>query len=200
MKINIQRTLLVLLMLFAFASQAVLLPTLKAQGPSLSVRQRFVVMTAFPRCRPAEVKTVSFGRQPREALLAQVKVESHSSETITAIKLGWKIYDHQEGSKIQSSACDAPPISAEVLLSGTTPLIQVDLLAPKEASTISINPTVLPAKAEKTVFVDRPFITADDVKPLTDRATQATQNQYLILVFVSEVHFNDGTTWNAESI
>jgi hypothetical protein len=66
-------------------------------GSYFSIRQRFDVLTANQRCNPALVKLVSLGRQPREALLAQVTVENLFDKTITAVKLGWKVYARKEG-------------------------------------------------------------------------------------------------------
>jgi hypothetical protein len=93
---------------------------------------------------------------------------------------------------IGTSSCDAPPPSAEVFLSGTTPLIQLGELGPKETSNIAINPLPLPMSATKTVFVDRAIISVDDIKSLT-------VDKYTAVVFVSEIHYGDSTTWPAEN-
>ena len=162
----------------------------RGQEP-LSVRQRFSAVPAYRRCEPAEVKFVSMGRQPKDALVAQVTIENRSDKVITAVRLGWKVYAEQEGVKISTSSCAAPPPSAEVFTSGTTPLIQLETLGPKETSHIAINPLPLPMPATKTVFVDRAIISVDDIKSLAI-------NRYAAVVFVSEIHYGDGTRWPTE--
>ena len=164
----------------------------KGQESSLSVRQRFNVVPAYRRCEPAEVKFVSMGHQPKEAILAQVTIENRSDKVIAAVKLEWRVYGDKEGMRISTSSCAAPAPSAEVLLSGTTPLIQLEALEPKETSHIAIDPLPVPIPADKTVFVDRAFISVDDIKSLT-------ANKYTAVVFVSEIHYADGTRWPNES-
>ena len=160
----------------------------KGQESSLSVRQRFNVVPAYRRCEPAEVKFVSMGHQPKEAILAQVTIENRSDKVIAAVKLGWRVYGDKEGLRISISSCAAPAPSAEVFLSGTTPLIQLEALGPKETSHIAIDPLPVPMPADKTVFVDRAFISVDDIKSLP-------ANKYTAVVFVSEIHYGDGTRW-----
>ena len=159
----------------------------KGQESSSSVRQRFTVVPAYRRCEPAEVKFVSTGHQPKEAILAQVTIENRSDKVIAAVKLGWRVYGDNEGLRISISSCAAPAPSAEVFLSGTTPLIQLEALGPKETSHIAIYPMPIPMPG-KTVFVDRAFISVDDIKSLT-------ANKYTAVVFVSEIHYSDGTRW-----
>ena len=130
------------------------------------------------------------GRQPKEAVLAQVTIENRSDKVITAVKLGWKVYGEQEGLKISISSCDAPPPAAEVFLGGTTPLIKLDTLGPKETAHIAINPLPVPSAADKTVFVDRAIIGVDDLKSLAAK-------KYTAVVFVSEIYYGDGTRWVA---
>src|SRR5687768_3200978 len=149
----------------------------KGQESSLSVRQRFNVVPAYRRCEPAEVKFVSMGHQPKEAILAQVTIENRSDKVIEAVKLEWRVYGDKEGLRISTSSCAAPAPSAEVFLSGTTELIQLEPLGPKETSHIAIYPLPVPIPADKTVFVDRAFISVDDIKSLT-------ANKYTAVVFV----------------
>jgi hypothetical protein len=132
------------------------------------------------------------GRQPKEAVLAQVTIENRSEKIITAVKVGWKVYGAQEGMKISLSPCAAPPPLAEVFLSGTTPLIKLDALGPNETSHIAIDPLPVPVPADKTVFVDRAIISVDDLKSLTAK-------KYTAVVFVSEIHYGDGTRWPTEN-
>lgn len=196
MNTNNQRTLLGALILFTLAFHPSLIQNLKAQQTQPSVRQRFVIVPAAQRCQPAAIKFVSFGKQPPDALLAQVTVENRSDKVVTAVKLGWKVYNYSEGIKISLSYCDAKPASAEVFLSGTTPLIQLEALTAKATSNISTNPLVIPTPATKTVFVDHPLLTAEDVKSLPlDNPTPKIK--YAVVMYVSEIHYDDGTTWEA---
>jgi hypothetical protein len=198
MRSNIQKALLGSLLLFTLTFHTGLNQNLKAQQPTPSVRRRFVIVPANQRCQPASVKSVSFGRQPPDALLAQATVENGSDKVITAVKLGWKVYSYSEGTKGLLAFCDPQPPSAEVFLSGATQLIQLEALASKETGTISISPLVLPTTATKTVFVDHPLLTADDVKSLPlDSSTPIIK--YEVVMFVSEIHYADGTTWEIKS-
>ena len=160
----------------------------KGQESSLSVRERFNVVPSYRRCEPAEVKFVSMGHQPKEAILAQVTIENRSDKVIAAVKLGWRVYGEKEGMRIGLSSCAAPAPAAEVFLSATTPLIQLEALGPKETSHIAIDPLPVPMAADKTVFVDRALISVDDIKFLT-------AIKYTAVVFVSEIHYADGTRW-----
>jgi hypothetical protein len=196
MKTNIQRTLLGTLILFMLAFHPGLIQEFKAQQTQPSVRQRFVIVAAAQRCQPAVIKSVSFGKQPPDTLLAQVTVENLSDRVMTAVKLGWKVYPYPEGTKISLSYCDAKPASAEVFLSGITPLIQLEALSPKGTSNISTNPLVIPTPATKTVFVNHPLLTAEDVKslPLDDPTPRI---KYTMVMYVSEIRYDDGTTWES---
>lgn len=187
-----RRTWFVAFVLFTFALCSVPPQNAMGQESSLSVRQRLGVVPAYRRCEPAEVKVVSFGRQPRETILAQVTIENRSDKVITAVKLGWRVYDEHEGIRISTSPCAAPTNTAEVFLSGTTPLIQLEALRPKETSQIGIDPLPLPGSATKTVFVDRAFISVDDLKSLAVK-------KYTVVVFVSEISYDDGTSWPTEN-
>jgi hypothetical protein len=190
------RTLVAVLIIFTLAFHLSLIQDLKAQQNHPSVRQRFIIVPAVQRCQPAEVKSISLGNQPLDALLAQVTVENHSDKVIIEVKLGWKVYDYSQGTRTSLSYCDAKPVSAEVFLAGTTPLIQLESLKPKETSNISTRPLVVPTPATKTVFVDHPLLTADDVKslPLDDPTPKI---KYAVVMYVSEVHYDDATTWEA---
>lgn len=187
-----RQVLLVLLLAVAFN----LSPdrNLKAQQRPLTIRQRFTIVPANQRCQPASLKYISFGEQPDDALVAEVTVENRSDKTLTAVKLGWKVYDEINGTKMQIGFCDAQPPDAEMLLSGFTQLIELEALASKETATVSIAPLVVGVPATKRIFIEHPLLTANDVKslPLTD-PTRVTI--YAVVMFVSEIHYADGTTW-----
>jgi hypothetical protein len=125
-------------------------------------------------------------------------IENLSDKTITAVKLGWKVYTQKEGLALPMAGCNAPT-EAKVLLSGATPLVELGRLAPKQTGTISINPLPAPTTAGIiTVFVDRPLLTVEDVRSLTD-APGGDANQYAAVMSITEIRFDDGTTWKAEN-
>jgi hypothetical protein len=169
----------------------------RAQGRQPSVRERFVFLPAYRQCHPVEVKGFALGKQPPDVLLAQVIVGNRSDKTVAAVKLGWRVYTYADGSSVAHSPCDNPP-SVEPLLAGTTGLIQLNALAPKETSNISTNPLILPVSATRTVFVDRPFLTAEDVKSLPLDGPP-DKIKYTAILYVAEVQYTDSTTWTVGS-
>ena len=164
----------------------------------MTIRQRFTIVPANRRCQPASLKYISFGEQPDDALVAEVTVENRSDKTLTAVKLGWKVFDEVNGTKMQIGFCDAQPPDAEMLLSGSTQLIELEALASKETADVSIAPLVVGVPATKRIFIEHPLLTANDVKslPLTD-PTRVTI--YAVVMFVSEIHYADGTTWEIKT-
>lgn len=150
-------------------------------------------------CHPVEVKAVSIGAQPPEVLTAQVNIESFSPKPVTAVKLAWNVYTMDEGLRKRDSGCDDDSQPAVIILSGSTPLIQLGQLAEKETVNIGINPMPYKYPAKKTVFVERPIIAWDEVKSLTFDGTRATfKEDYALVMYISEIHFADGTKWTGE--
>jgi hypothetical protein len=150
-------------------------------------------------CYPVEVKFVFLGGQPQHVLLAQVTIESFSAKPVSAVKLGWNVYKRDVGNRISLSPCDVTSDAAEVLLSGISPLIEVGALLQNETVNIGTNPLKIPMPATKTFFVDQPLIVWDEVKSLTDDGTPKTlKDDYIFLLYVSEITFNDGTKWEGK--
>jgi hypothetical protein len=53
----------------------------------------------------------------------------------------------------------------------------------------------------KTVLIERPIIAWDEVKSLTLDGTRETlRDNYAGVIYVSELHFDDGTIWKRENI
>jgi len=51
----------------------------------------------------------------------------------------------------------------------------------------------------RTVFVERPIIRWDEVKSLTSDGTRGSfKDDYAAIIYVSEIHFADGTEWKGE--
>jgi hypothetical protein len=195
MRINIKKRLLGATLLLTLAGHLSINRNAAAQGQQASVQRRFVFVIAHQPCQPAAVRTVSFGKQPADALLAQVTIENGSDKTIAETKLGWRVFSYPEGTNAAQEFCDRQSHPENVLLSGTMPLIRLPSLAPRETGTISIDPLVLPTNATKTIFVKRPLLTSADVKSLPLDGTNP-MIRYVVVVFVSEIHFTDGTTWS----
>lgn len=167
---------------------------------STSRRQFTVVPYKGPEpCHPVEVKAASIGAESPEVLTAQVNVESFSAKPVTAVKLAWNVYRMNPGLRKRVSGCEENPRAAESFLSGSTPLIQVGELLEKETINIGINPMPYKYPATKTIFVDQPIIAWDAVKSLTSDGTRDTfKDDYALVMYISEVHFADGTKWTGE--
>src|SRR5258705_2392151 len=124
---SLKRTKSDFTLLLFFAGMVILLQNASAQELPSSVRQRFTIFPAFRPCDPAQVKTFSLGRQPLEAILAQVTVENRSEKTIVAVKLRWNVYEQQEGGRVGLASCPPDSRSGEVFLTGTTDMIQFNV-------------------------------------------------------------------------
>src|SRR5258705_7854722 len=192
---SLKRTKSDFTLLLFFAGMVILLQNASAQELPSSVRQRFTTFPAFRPCVPAQVKTFSLGRQPLEAILAQITVENRYEKTIVAVKLRWNVYEQQEGVRVGLASCPPDSRSGEVFLTGTTDMIQLTSLNPKEITAIGIDPLPVPTSALKTVFVDRPLVMVDDVKSVAVGST----GKYALVIYVAEVHFSDGTGWTREA-
>jgi hypothetical protein len=157
------------------------------------IRENFVVVPAYHKCYPVEVKGIVLTGDPLDVLLAQVIVENHSAKSVTAVKLGWRVHAFSRTVK-PDLACGVPPTD-KVLLAGVTPRIDLGQLAPKETSNIGPNPLINPQiPATKTVFIYKPILTANDVQTLPLAETRRTV-KYSVAMYVSEIQFSDGTTW-----
>jgi hypothetical protein len=188
---SFKRLNLISLLLLVAGTGMILCDKGSAQESPSSVRQRFTIFPTSRPCDPAQVKGISLGRQPLEAILAQVTVENLSEKTIVGVKLRWNVYEQQEGRRVSLASCLPNSPSAEVLLTGATDIIQLTSLNPKETTAIGINPLPVPTSASNTAFVDRPLVMVDAVKSVAVGST----GKYALVVFVSEVEFKDGTRW-----
>ena len=197
---RLRRSAFTLMMLFTLISQSN--PNQIRAQESQSTKKKFSVVGYYPSpvaCHPVQVTAVSIGARPPEVLTAQVTIESFSATPVTAVKLGWTVYRWDVAMKKRRSGCDVSPEPAETFLSGTTPLISLGQLAQQETCNISTYPLLIESPATKTVFVDQPIIAWDQVKPLTFDGTRTTfKDDYAAIMYVSEVHFADGTKWTGE--
>jgi hypothetical protein len=187
-------------LLALIASVVVLDANALAQESTASLRQRFTIFPALRPCDPARVKAFSLGKQPLDAILAEVMVENNSDKIISAVKLRWRVYGEKEGREMSFASCPPKSASVGVLLTGTSDVIELTSLSPQETATIGINPLPTPTLAVKTVFVGRPLVSVEDVKSVaTDRNSPTSVGRYALVIFVSEIRYNDGTTWTAQT-
>ena len=198
--IFLKRTHWFAVLLVVASSIIILQANAPAQKSTALIRQRFDIFTAMRPCDPAQVKMFSLGRQPLDAILAEVTVENNSEKIISAMKLVWRVYRGDEGRKIVFASCPPKSPTVGVLLTGTTDVIQMKSLGAKQTSTIGINPLPVQTSAANTVFVDRPFVTVDDVKSLViSRDNPEYSGKYALILFVSEIQYDDGTRWTSET-
>jgi hypothetical protein len=71
-------------------------------------------------------------------------------------------------------------------------------LLPKEITIVGIDPLPVPQPGKRTIDVSRPFMTVDDVKLVVD-SQKAVSNRYVVVLYVSEIRFVDGTQWVMQS-
>lgn len=196
--LKLKAALLIAVILALFSSGAATVePTGPiAQQPTASLLQHITIGVARRPCDPAQVKSFALGKQPLEAVLAQVEVRSNSEKPIASIKLGWRIYAG-DSSKAQFESCDSEP-TEKVLASGWTQPIPLVQLEPKAIVTIGINPLpVVLGYENQTIIVDRPFVTLEDLRPLAVDGKLVPPGKYALLMFVSEAHYLDGTAWTS---
>ncbi|HYJ85647.1 MAG TPA: hypothetical protein VEW46_06315 [Pyrinomonadaceae bacterium] len=168
-----------------FKRQLTMLPYLRPEG-----------------CHPVEVKAVSMGSARPEVLTSLVTIKSFSEKPVTLLKVRWDMYKLDVGLKKRRAACDAAAEPAEILLSGTTPLIDVGRLLKGELYTISSHPQEMSSarRVSKVVLVDYPIIAWDELEPLSiDGTRRGLKDDYGGIVYVSEIHFEDGTRWEAKT-
>jgi len=146
---------------------------------------------------PVEVKMVSTGSEPKGSVIPLATIESFSAKPIAAVRLGWNAYRKREGIKKALLRPLAAGENAEVFASGITPLITIGSLAEKEVCEISADSLRRhTAGAAKTVLVNQAIVSMDDIKSLRGAPMVHVFNvDYAIVVYVSEVHFADGTEW-----
>ncbi len=193
----------VLLLLCSLSCQTVFTQSVSQQSESFSKR-KFSILPYVRKegCHPAEVKAISMGAVPPEALTTMIAIKSFSDKPISALKVRWDIYQWDIGIKRQRGICNVAGDPTEIVLSGTTPLIEVGRFVKGETYTISSNPTdVQPAfPANKVVQVDWPIIGWDQLKPLAiDGPRRVLKDDYLGIIYIAEIHFEDGTRWEAGS-
>lgn len=170
---------------------------MSTQGPKKLSMMPYLRST---NCKPVEVKAVSNGATPPEVISALVAIQSYSDKPVKAVKIRWDIYRWGVGYRKRTTPCDAPPDSAKIYLSGTTPLIEVGRLVKGEVYDISSDPQMKsPLHATKTISVERPIIAFDELKSLTTDGTRDTfKDDYIGVVYVAEIVFEDGTKWEVE--
>jgi hypothetical protein len=196
---------LAILILITFSSQANSGRIVPQENPQTSKKGFFTVLPYYhsrnhPRigCHPVEVRVASIGAFPPEVLTSQVVIESFSEKPVTGVKLRWDVYNLAVARQKTLFSCNATPEAADIYLSGITPLIQVGHFANGEVYNItSIQGMTFPL-ATNNIILNRPIIGWDEVKGLTLDGTRATfKGNYAVIIYVSEIQFEDGTRWEA---
>jgi hypothetical protein len=177
--------------IFLMLSVVLCCPSAITQELEKTARRQFFFFPGFRFCNPAEVKGFALGKPTNDALLAQVYVESRSEKAIAAVKLSWKVYDSDMGHRVATSACTETVVQ-EGLLSGGTDFIDLKSLEPREVIAIGTHPLPMPNLSQRAIFVARPFVTVDDIKSVVGKAEG---RMYLVVLYVSEIRFENGTTW-----
>lgn len=195
MTANHLKNLLATLVLSAFALHLSFPQSVRSQKADRVrlIRESFVVVPAYHKCYPVEVKGIVLTGYPLDVLLSQVILENRSDKSVTAVKLGWRIHAFSRTVK-PDLACGVPPAD-QVLLAGETPRIDLGQLGSKETVNIGPNPLInQPIPATKTVFIPKPILTASDVQTLPLPENRRTV-RYSAAIYVSEIQFSDRTTW-----
>ena len=193
----------VLLVISVLSLQFTFAQSLTQQSETLSKRKFTIVpYLRIGGCHPVEVKSISMGSVNPAVLTSMITIKSFSEKPVSALKVRWDIYQWDIGMKKRSASCDAAAEPAEIFLSGTTPLVEVGRMLKGEHYTISLNPQEMrsPPPVDKVILVDWPIVGWDELKPLSiDGKTRGNlKDDYSGIVYVSEIHFEDGTRWEAE--
>jgi hypothetical protein len=174
------------------------------QQTETSIKNRFGMVQYLRKenCHPVEVKAISVGTVPPEVYTSLISIQSFSDKPVTALKVRWDIYKWAIGMKKRVAPCEAASEPAEIFLSGTTPLIEVGRLVKGEIYNISSDPLRVKTSrpANKVILVERPIIAWDQLKSLSIDGTRGNmKDDYIGIVYVAEIHFEDGTRWEAET-
>jgi hypothetical protein len=150
-------------------------------------------------CAPAEVTGTGVSARPPDGM--EVTIKNYSSKVIKAVKIGWYILDDlQAHARMINLACDAPPTKDKIILSGSTALIEIGELYPQQTCLIGKAPLKVGPAADKMVTIDFPFVSINDLKDLTTDGTALTfKKPYPMIMVVSEIEYEDGTSWKAKN-
>ena len=200
-EIPMKHRTLVLLMISALSLPIVLAQSLTQQSESMSKRKFTILPYLRPGgCHPVEVKSISMGSVNPAVLTSMITIKSFSEKPVRALKVRWDIYQWDIGMKKRKAACDAAAEPAEIFLSGTTPLVEVGRLLKGELYTVSLNPQEMKfaQPVDKVILVDWPIIGWNELTPLSLDGTRGNfKDDYSGIVYVSEIHFEDGTRWES---
>lgn len=173
------------------------------QQAGTSVNKKFAMLQHLRKdnCHPVEIKAISVGTVPPEVYTSLISIKSFSDKPVTAVKVRWDVYKWALGMRKRVAACDAASEPAEIFLSGTTPLIELGRLLKGETYNISSDPLRVTTAhpANKVILVAQPIIAWDELKSLSiDGSRGNMKDDYVGIVYVAEIHFEDGTRWEAE--
>jgi len=191
---------LVLLVISILSLQITFAQSLRQQGQEPRKGLGMLYYFRPEGCHPVEIIGITNGSNRPEVWTSRVTIKSLSQKPVKALKLRWDIYQWDIGQKKHRDSCGEVADSAEIILSGNTPLIDVGRLLNGELYSISSHPQEIfsAQRVSKTLLVDYPLIGWDQLKPLTTDGTfRGLKDAYAGIVYVGEIHFEDGTRWEA---
>ncbi len=204
MNIRALRIAFVSLALLVFVSQPGAVSGLaqdarQATPPPKPERAKWVAPVAHassPECSPAGIASHGSPIYPPEEFISNVFIQNYSSKPVTAVRMSWKVFDAENWQKQKSGKC-APAPEAEFLLSGNTPLVEFGgPLRKGEKCYVGRHPRILGYPPALSVSIDWMIVGTGQLTPLMEDASERRfKDDYLLLLYVSEVHFSDGTRW-----
>lgn len=172
-----------------------------AQAQETSQRKRIGIAPRMyvHHCFPVEVSGLTNGARQPDAILSELSIKIHAPKPVTAVRFGWYIFDVQTADRNWRAGCSEKPMVEKPILSGKTQLVDLGLIAQNSTAYISVPPRLIAWPADILISIDSPLITMKDLAPLSVDGTRAgLKDEYGMYVVVCEVHYGDGTKWEAE--
>lgn len=187
-------------LIMALALQSGLGQTRQASESQHPERVGLMILQYDPKgeCLPVQISGLLMGGPSKQAVTSAARIKNLSAKPVSAVKLGWYVVGHDEGIKLaRPGSCSTPSETITSVITGETARIELEHLDQNETCKIATqNAASVIGAADKTVIVNSPIISMDDVKALTtDGTLETVKGDYVILVAVSEVEYEDGSRW-----